>query len=227
MAFAFLIIGAGRSGTSLLASLVDAHPRLRCGMEVASVHCLSGEKARNPSSASDRLRCLEDACIKHANASSFNWGNKLTTEQIAFLDALTPAELAFFSHFHAQKIIYVLRDGRGCVQSKMNRKGKSLEAAIASWRRSLRMLDWLHVHAPERTLVVRFEELLSRPVEVLANVAQFLGDVYDPLMLTGTDNPIMPEIYRGMDGIQPEKAETPTPQAWHGLIEEDLKRYGY
>lgn len=227
MGFSFFIIGAGRSGTSLLASLVDAHPHLHCGMEVASVHCLSGERVTPSTSIDARLACLARECHRHSFRVSGICGNKITTEQLAFLDEIAPAESAFFSHFTTQKIIYVLRDGRRCVASKMDRKGKTLEAAIASWRRGLRVLDWLRNNAADRTMEVRFETLLKHPEDVLKDVAEFLEQTYDPQMLSGTNNPIMPEIYRGMDGFQHSKAEQPLSEYWHALIEDDLREYGY
>ncbi len=227
MSVSYFIIGAGRSGTSLLASMVDAHPQLTCGMEVATVHCLSGQVVRDSTSVSARLKCLERACLDEAKLNVGVWGNKLTTEQIAFLDELTPAEPAFFTQFSSQKIIYVLRDGRACVQSKINRKGKSVHDAIISWRRSLHMLDWLREHAAERTLEVRFEDLLLSPEDILTSVSQFLGVAYSPKMLEGTTNPIMPAIYRDVKGLQAEKAAPPPHQSWHAMINDDLKRYGY
>lgn len=227
MAIAFFVVGAGRSGTSLLASMIDAHPQLTCGMEVASVNCLSGKYCKNLTLVDERLLCLERACLDMSLTVKNDWGNKVTTEQIAFLDAVAHAETAFFHHFATQKIVYVLRDGRSCVASKMKRMGKSVEQAIASWRRSLHMLDWLREHASDRLLEIRFEDLLSDSETVLSSVAQFLGQSYHPDMLKGPENPIMPDIYKGVKNLQASKAYQPPFEDWHLEIRGELDRFGY
>ena len=231
MAFTFFIVGAGRSGTSLLAAMVDQHPALRCGMEVESVHCLGGKSTNvfKRDSAQLRLACFEKACEQHASQWPFQWGNKLTTEQIGFLDDLTNKQSAevFFNHFSTQKIIYVLRDGRSCIPSKMQRKGKTLEAATASWRQSLVMLEVLQASFSKRLYLLKFEDLLSDPAFHLSAVAKFLGEEYHPQMLEGADSPILPEIYQGQGGLQTEKAHPPVREDWHVEIETELRRWGY
>jgi hypothetical protein len=231
MAFTFFIVGAGRSGTSLLAAMVDQHPQLRCGMEVESVRCL-GQKPGGifrRDSANARLKCFEKACEFYASQWAFQWGNKLTTEQIGFLDALTgnrSAE-AFFSYFSSQKIICVLRDGRSCIPSKMQRKGKTLEEAMISWRKSLDMLEVLQNTCGDRLHILKFEDLLSEPEFHLSGVANFLDVEYHPEMLKGADSPVLPDIYQGQGGLRQDKAKTPLYEGWHSEIEEDLRRWGY
>ncbi|MCH8545759.1 MAG: sulfotransferase [Cryomorphaceae bacterium] len=227
MAFSFFVVGAGRSGTSLLASMIDAHPHLTCGMEVASVNCLSGNHCKHPEMVDERLLCLERACLEASLSVKNDWGNKVTTEQIAFLDDIAHAETVFFQYFKTEKIVYVLRDGRSCVASKMKRMGKSVDQAIASWRRSLHMLDWLRAHAADRFLEIRFEDLLSDTETVLTTVAQFLGQPYHSDMLKGPENPIMPDIYKGIKNLQVNKAYQPPFEDWHVEIRGDLERYGY
>ena len=85
----FLIVGAGRGGTSLLMGLLDAHSRLEVGLERHTVECLMGHGLGVPAadirkdlaqvrSAQFRAACDNDA----AQHPTVVWGNKITTEQI-------------------------------------------------------------------------------------------------------------------------------------------------
>lgn len=227
----FLVIGAGRSGTSLLASLLHAHPNLECGMELDSVASLSGKKLSwwQRDSAKNRVHSFVRSCISHANSSSVKWGNKITTEQLSFLDSLTQnlPEDMFFSHLPGTKIIYVLRDGRSCIPSKMSRMGKSLDAAIASWKRSLLTLEFLQNRLPDRFLLVRMEDLVLNTEVELKKVCLFLEERFHSGMLTGADSDHLPAIYQNQGGLVVDKARKPERQEWHAQIEKDLVKWGY
>jgi hypothetical protein len=227
----FLVIGAGRSGTSLLASLLHAHPNLECGMEQDSVHAFSGKLLSwwQRDSAKNRVDSFVNSCILHAKASSVKWGNKITTEQLSFLDSLTqtsPEEL-LFSQLPGTKMIYVLRDGRSCIPSKMSRMGKSLEAATQSWKRSLHTLEYLQNHESDRFILVRMEDLVLRTEEELQRVCTFLDENYHPDMLAGANSDHLPSIYQNQGGVIAEKAQKPDYEDWHRNIENELKKLGY
>jgi hypothetical protein len=127
--FAFLVIGAGRGGTSLLAGLLDAHPGLDVAFEAHTFPYLLGHRMTAEHDSVDaRLQAFTTACLDDAAASpSPRWGNKVTTEQIAALGEVgSDADVAAaFLDRLAVPAVFVLGDGRTCMRSKVNRTGQS------------------------------------------------------------------------------------------------------
>jgi len=207
--FEFLVVGAGRGGTSLLAALLDYHSRLEIGFELFAQGYLMGaaRDARGPDMLDVRAQSFVSACIAEAKRFPGQlWGNKITTEQIYGLEDHNRANSdhqidvldRFFNGFlSAIKVVFILRDGRACIESKVARTGQTMELACARWRYSVRVLRFLQVrHA--NNCCVRFEELLERPESVLTEICTFLGVPYEQRMLGGVGNPkILPEYRQG------------------------------
>ena len=91
--FSFLLIGAGRGGTSLLAGLLDSHSQLEIGFELFSIDYLIGRKmpwcSRNKKERliHNRVQAFRNACLQESlKFSGKLWGNKITSEQINGLE---------------------------------------------------------------------------------------------------------------------------------------------
>jgi hypothetical protein len=83
--FSFMVAGAGRGGTSLLAAVLDANPHLEVHLEFGTL-ILYEEGATRYGPARDRISAWRAACESEAAGSAARrWGNKVTTEQIAGL----------------------------------------------------------------------------------------------------------------------------------------------
>jgi hypothetical protein len=205
--FKFLVIGAGRGGTSLLAGLLDFHDRLEVGFERFSEAYLMGASlaTSRPAIFDDRVRAFLDSCRDEAlRFPDSIYGNKITTEQVFGLedhnaanpDATIDVLDRFFNEFmNGRKIVFVLRDGRTCVRSKMARTGQSLELACERWKYSVKVYRFLSARDHD-TLCIRFEDLLLCPKQTLADVCALLGVPYQESMLQGTANAKMPLDYR-------------------------------
>jgi hypothetical protein len=219
--FQFHIIGAGRGGTSLIAGLVDAHPKFGVIMEQFSIPYLMGRKltdAEHQISVASRINARIDnflhACKQAAALSPDKiYGHKTTTEQIWGLESFGTnayksdrheihysvrdfdALRCFAQRIADAKILFILRDGRTCVRSKMNRTGQTVEEATRRWKYSVRALNVLRYTCP-RFHLLKFEDLIAYPEKELGEVCQFLGAEFDPAMLEGTKNPKIREEYR-------------------------------
>ena len=163
------------------------------------------------------------------------YGNKITTEHLQGLEdhnAANPAakidvlDLFFNRHMKGRKIVFVLRDGRTCVRSKVSRTGQSVELACARWRYSAEVYRFLTSRHDNR-ICVRFEDLLLDPARTLGAVCSFLGVAFQESMLRGTGNDKLRPEYRqprldtsrlGLDDI---------PAGCLELIRDDLERCGY
>ncbi|MBZ0269938.1 sulfotransferase [bacterium] len=204
----FLVVGAGRGGTSLLAGLLDAHPGLEVGFEHRSVATLMGHdvKERGPGLFDARVAAFLGGCrTEAARFPGRLWGNKITTEQILGLEDRNlehpdapPIDVLdrFFNEALAGvPVVFLLRDGRTCVRSKVRRTGQSVAQACERWRYSVdvwRFFRDCHL----RNLTIRFEDLVRQPRETMETVCDFLDVSWCEEMLTGTRSAKMLPEYR-------------------------------
>ena len=209
--FKFLIIGAGRGGTSLLSGLLDSHPKLEVGFELFAIEYLMGKSflnrifQRKKFIIHDRTAAFKDACIRESKKFSEKlWGNKITTEQIFGLEdhnIANPRErvdiIDFFfrESMYDIKIIFILRDGRTCVRSKVKRTGQPFALACKRWNFSVQVYRYLK-ESHNNNITVKFEELLKNPRQVLENICSFLSIPFEEKVLKGTRNEKMLPEYR-------------------------------
>lgn len=204
----FHIIGAGRGGTSLLASLLNMHPSIDVGFELYAQEILM-----NPRISHDEIDPLQnrfssylaacDVISSESVACGRLWGNKITTEHIfaaisesGCSSRITHSLDRVFNEFLGDElIIFILRDGRNCVSSKMNRAGLSLEEACDRWLFSVRCWQCLE-RCTANALIIRFEHLVADPVRVLETICNRINIAYDPLMLDGTSSEHLLPEYR-------------------------------
>lgn len=200
-----LVIGAGRGGTSLLTALLDQHTQVTMGFEFAARGYLVDPVAET---LDERLAGLRYECDRRAERFHTPiWGNKWTTGQIAYLYADAPSldlddlndhvlDRFFNVHFAGWPVVFVVRDGPACIDSKRRRDGLDEREAADRWLYSIRCLRFLEAH-PAALHVVRFEELVHEPGRTLSGVCGFLGIDFEETMLAGTANPKMrPEYQR-------------------------------
>lgn len=81
------------------------------------------------------------------------------------------------------KLIFLTRDYRGVVYSKMKR-GANLEQSIAGWVRRMRQMERLRRLVPEsRSTIVKYEDLCKEPDQVMAKLCKFIGVAFLPAVL--------------------------------------------
>lgn len=229
----FLLIGAGRGGTSLLASMLDFHPDLKVGFERFAFDFLLGEALSKDRAAlaTARLLNFDKACTDEARKNSTYWGNKITTEQIfaiAECEGVNEGDVAeiFVSGVvRKQKVIFIVRDGRHCVNSKMKRAGLSYDEAVKRWKASIGLLNSF-LEKEVNMHICRYEDLLESPEEVLAGVCEFLGYQFNDAMMKGTENPMMPNMYEGSK-LRPVPPLSEVQQSWTDDMHHELEQLNY
>ena len=236
--FRFLVVGAGRGGTSLLAGLLDYHPSLEVGFELFSVACLMGRGLphQGPAIFDERVAAFISACrVESKRHPDKLWGNKITTEQVAGLEdhnlanpeATIDVLDSFFSRsLSDQSIIFILRDGRACVNSKVQRTGQPMEAACRRWQYSVRCYRFFNTQH-QNNICVRFEDLLLDPESTLTSICSFLKIPYREEMLKGVGNKKMRPEYQDIriDPCRTKSAELP--EVYLSMIRDDLRYCGY
>jgi len=107
------------------------------------------------------------------------WGDKsLNTER--YMDDI-------FAVFSNARIIHMMRDPRDRYASAKTRwtdmKGR-VGAGTAMWLESVKLARRGQQRFPRQYLVVRYEDLVAQPEQMLHKVCEFLGEEYVPEMLT-------------------------------------------
>ncbi|HEY9508230.1 MAG TPA: sulfotransferase, partial [Verrucomicrobiae bacterium] len=170
-----------------------------------------------------------------AAAGNKFYGNKITTEQLLALNdhnLVNPGQSIdvldlFFNHYLAGiKVIFIVRDGRTCVRSKMTRTGKSVEQACKLWGDSVGVCRFLESHH-HKNIRLRYEDLVTAPKENLEKICAFLGIEFQPEMLGGTANRKLRTEYQ-RDTLDTSKLELKDiPAGCMERIRDELRYCGY
>lgn len=235
--FRFLVLGAGRGGTSLLSSCLNAHSRLEVAYEYAREELLGYGVTHHDLSKifEDRTQRFRERCLAAADKSRPKlWGNKITTEQIFGLEDQNALNLPYTDvadKFFADTlcdmpVVFILRDGRACIASKVNRTQQTAILATFRWRYSVQIYRYLR-ERHSNNITLRFEDLLRAPQKELRRVCDFIGVDFEPLMLKSTQDERMPKEYLH-HGFDLAKAKPPdTPPDLLAYLREDLVYCGY
>ncbi|MCE9595142.1 MAG: sulfotransferase [Planctomycetes bacterium] len=208
----FFVMGAGRSGTSLLQRILCRHPRLHCSHELRLLELvvLAGalvDVDGGPEVKEDAARSpfglevgrtfahllAEEQLTFHGREV---YGDKYPPycEQIHILDRLFP---------HA-RFVHIVRDGRDVVSSALqafvaNRGWRRLteppgpNRLAESWARAVRHArEYGKRLGPARYLELRYEELARDPGATMTEVFRFLGLELDPALAASVS-----EVERG------------------------------
>jgi hypothetical protein len=234
----FLVLGAGRGGTSLLGACLAGHSRVALAMELFGWTHLMGNGLRHQEPArifEERVQAFREGCLgeirKHRGKS---WGDKLTTEQLFGLEdhnALNPPYADLLARFFAEavpefRVVYILRDGRACVASKVRRTGQSWEHAAFRWHYAVRALKAVRALA-RPTCVVRFEDLVADPKRALETVCDYLGLSFEEAMLRQTDSKALLPEYRQGSFDEGTLAVPSLPPHIAAFLQPDLEYAGY
>jgi ABC-type polysaccharide/polyol phosphate transport system ATPase subunit len=205
------IVGVGRSGTTLLRLMLDAHPELAIPAETHFLASILDFPPRDVDGFLEtvmqshtwndfhidaealraRLESLSPFSIPQAIRAFYvlyaqgqgkpRWGDK-TPPYGQYVDRL--ADL-----LPEVRIIHVIRDGRDVALSYKDKwfgpEDKSMDSLAAFWQDRILLTRTLAESLPDsRYLEIRFEDLVRMPEKVLEKVCGFLSLSYDPSMLT-------------------------------------------
>ncbi|HEX3729739.1 MAG TPA: sulfotransferase [Opitutaceae bacterium] len=203
------VLACYRSGTTLLRYLLDAHPRLACPPETKFISGLQAFADYPQALAGLRsLGYSEEEVLREVRRTieTFLGGYAARAGKPRWVDK-TPSyhrQIDFLEKVFAREAQYVLmvRHPLDCVDSlgrlfpveyaeafnpdlgqKVREHGAGREGWIRFWTEIYARLDALRQAAPERTHVLRYEELVADPEAALRPLLRFLGEEYDPAML--------------------------------------------
>ena len=229
--FEILVLGAGRGGTSLIGALLDAHSQLEIALEEhVNDYIVPADYRQKLAQPQKALNGFIQACEADGKRSKQRYGNKLTTEQLGFVEDFGRntllREALVKDLFKARKLVFISRDGRNCIHSKMERTGADYATALFYWKHSVNLLKYLE-QQPIEMHRLKYEDLLAKPEETLADVCQFLCLQMESQMWEGSNSNRISEQYRqkGLDLSKIEVVEDERIQL--ADIQAELEYLGY
>ncbi len=140
------------------------------------------------------------------------------------------------------KFIHLIRDGVDVVNSYLkSRDGYSIEQAANRWIGAVQAYEYFAKHHPDNCHVVRYEQLVTNPQEVIKKLCEFLAINYDLSKINQRDNVnkmgdvtvlkhhenVFNSINTGSVGKGRKLLEQEERAILHKLIGTELKKYGY
>lgn len=195
------LVGAERSGTTLLRLMLDHHPRLAFQYESEYMVEHVGDQGELPDPHKVVSRLSTDRIFLSTGFSSDVSGGYTKMahdwlEQKRRRDGKPIVGATIHKHFDRipylwpkARYIHLLRDGRDVARScvQMGWYGNAY-AASDNWLEAMRNWDRLCQRVPEeQRLEVRYESLITDPVETLSTICRFLGLLFDQGMFDYVD----------------------------------------
>jgi hypothetical protein len=222
-----LIVGAPRSGTTLLTTLIGHHPEARMmsecvwhehrkqigGRVVGNKLCIPNQIKLEPERGG--LEYPEN--VKSLIKDKPNLVARLSLAARWILGRLPYRTVCIRDYVERwdAKLIGIVRNPDHVIHSMQQRAGWSPEKAKRHWAEAVTSINTLHHEYPERTHLVVFSDLVSQPERVLRDACTFLDLEFDDRMLYGHRGATM---YDGTsqyarDRIDPEVATKSVPDS--------------
>jgi hypothetical protein len=197
-----LIIGAPRSGTTLLATMISRHTEIAIlnedkgwGMRQLLGKTIVGNKRCVP----NQIELKKPSRLHFRFLKTIGLAKEYQSSEFSIEDYLTLPNI---------KLIAIIRAGNDVVSSVMGRSEKNFRGAAYRWCRSVEIIHELKTRFPEIVLVVSFEHLVIHPKPNMERVAAFLNVEYQDRMLEGPQyNPWYPEQGMNRDKVNRSEKE--------------------
>jgi hypothetical protein len=200
----FFLIGAERSGTTLLRLMLDHHAEISCGGEFNYVTAHLLEDGREPTPVQFEKSLRLDRQFTYSGLT-LDPGLEYSQQVRGLLKQLCGEGRAIGATVHFQyralvrwwpdaRFIHLVRDPRD-VSSSVIQMGwaGNLWTASKRWLAAEEAVEEFRAQVPEaRIHELRFEDLVTRPVEELSALCRFLDLEYDPEMLSYPANSTYP-----------------------------------
>lgn len=187
-----LVAGTPRSGTTLLACMIGAHPDC-----IMMSECFSAEEHKivSPARVIGNKLCMPNQLqFTHPppRVSLRRIPHRVVRGLGALIPGLAPKELPL-SRLSVQEyvrerkasILLVVRRPGHVVDSMLRRDEWTLDEAISRWAQGIREMHRAYDAFQDRSHIVSFESLVESPEEKMRDVSEFLDVPYNTNMLEG------------------------------------------
>ena len=191
------LVGAERSGTTLLRLMLDRHPQIAFYSEFE--YAVDYFVGNNWPQLKDYYKCLEtDRLFQSSNFAidlNLNYPQLVNSFLWQKRDRAKKPIVGATVHRHFDRLlkiwsdarfIHIVRDGRDVARSciGMNWAG-NVWTGIDRWIEAEQLWSQLKTTiSPAQYTEVRYETLITKPVETLTHLCNFIGTPYNPAMLS-------------------------------------------
>jgi len=191
-----LLLGAPRSGTTLLATMISRHSEIVVLNEDrgwAMRRVLGKLVAGNKRCIPNQIEVRKPRMLHFRFLKSMGLAMEYQSSQFCIDDYLRLPNL---------RVIGLIRNGPDVISSIMKRSGKPFRVAAYRWCRAVEILCELQSRIPQSLMLVSFELLVANPKEDMQRVASFLNVEYQDRMLEGPQyNPWCPEEKMNLEKV--------------------------
>jgi hypothetical protein len=141
----------------------------------------------------------------------------------------------FFDIFPDGRFIYLVANPQNWYSSALQAEpGKYADVkwSVMRWKENLHSALWSKKRFADRTCLIKVEDLVNKPEPVMRHLAEFLGFLFDPILLIPTSNgePISVDgsiKMAAVDKIKRHSKENPTLSNDHSKIIADMTKDDY
>ncbi|MCP4093851.1 MAG: sulfotransferase [Planctomycetes bacterium] len=237
----FFLVGAERSGTTLLRLMIDHHPLIRFRFESNFLVDYLTSAGGDPDPAElEKKLAIDRGARLHGFKVGEGLGYKEGVRQFLFHDAHQQGKSVFGAALHRRfadilhifpnaRFLNLVRDPRDVAPSviAMGWSGNTWHASklwINAQQEAQRLCDSL---PSDRWHTLRFEDLVCKPEETLTAVSEFLGCKFDPAMLSYPEDTTYPAPDASASQRWRKKMPTKDVQLVEACVGEWLQKAGY
>lgn len=183
------IVGSGRSGTTLLRLMLDAHPNISCGPEthfLRDMRHIVGEHWNLISRYGFRKKYWHEKINTFFTSFQQDYMEKRGKERWVEKTPWYARHLDFIDEvFEDCLVLHIIRNGYDVVLSWRQRNGykQALESAWTRWSDAISQARAFGDQYPERYHELRYEDLVTAPEETIRPVLSFMEEPWDPVVL--------------------------------------------
>jgi hypothetical protein len=169
-----LIIGAPRTGTTLLATMISRHADIGVLNEDDgwSMRRLVGKLVvGNKRCIPNQIEMKRRGTLRLRLWKKMGFMKEYQSSRFSIEDYLTLPDI---------KVIGIIRNGNDAVSSGMRRGRKSFDGAAYRWCRAIEIMHEVAMRYPESVLIVSFEDLVAAFLEVDYQERMLEGPIYNP-----------------------------------------------
>ena len=205
MAINLLVFGAPRSGTSLLAAMLGAHPDVAMahedtgdgwtrvvGKRVQGVKLVTPHQIEHTHALPERLRRARRRIRRYGLQ---NWG--IGWPRFKMRSVFTIRD---FQTWPDARLLAVLRDPQDGIESIQQRGTHLYGEAEYRWARALEAIETVRTETPDRLHVIYYDNLVRDPETTMRRCLAWLDLPYDSRVIQGET------VNYGAGGIDPAKA---------------------
>jgi hypothetical protein len=191
-----LLIGAPRSGTTLLGTMIGSHSDVGMVNEDVDIRALGRVMGK-------RFTGVKLCVPNQIRLEKKSYFGSQFLKKCGFVAESPKSYFSITEHLSNPdlKVIGIIRNGNDSVRSMMVRGRAKFKKAARRWSEAIETIYTINQRSPERILIVAFEDLVLDPKVTILKVCDFLGLAFEERMLEGHKlNPYYPK-----DQLDPSK----------------------